>query len=298
MLLLDSGICTACIAEAPRPETSEDLDARAVRVCGRYPERLLRTVGFAMGLIDSLGILGGATDGDDLWSGDMGVVLKQICFKLSESLLLLVDVVPWHLTGTERLLLQDALIARNAAIEGEHATVDAFSRTWLGLEQPGRWRTAVEMALLGDWVDALQDGAADDLALRALLRQEADVAHRQLLPLWERRTRGRRVTLLSQPVAEDRTLADVVPDRCSPEALLLDDEFQDQRVAAVLGQLAAPEEAVARTWASGANSWEEAALETTLPAVYGERVRTKLKRLGRRHSARAATADAWVRSRA
>ncbi|MFE4262741.1 hypothetical protein [Streptomyces sp. NPDC056883] len=217
-------------------------------------------------------------------------ILTYLYSATSSLLLALATPGPWQLTSSDRLLLQNALVARNAAIEGDHATVDAFSRTWLGLEHPARWRAAVEMALLGDWVDRLRDRAADDPALRHLLRREADEAHHQMLPLWEHRTRGQRVTLLSRPVGDGLTLADVVTDRRCPESMLVDDEFQDRRVGAVLRQLAEPEEKVARTWAAGADSWAVAAVDSAQHAAYGERVRRKLHRLGARQTERAAAA--------
>lgn len=193
--------------------------------------------------------------------------------------------------STRRAFLA-ALAARNAAIEGDGAAVDDFARTWLGLDHPERWRPAVEMALLGHWVDALGGGTADDPAVVALLRGHTDVEHRQLQPLWERRTRGKRVTLLSCPVGDGLTLADVVADRRSPEALVVDGEFRDGRVATVLGQLAAPAREVACAWAHGKESWEKAAIRADQPADYGETVRRRLKRLGKRHVARAAAAAA------
>ncbi|MFB6520059.1 hypothetical protein [Streptomyces sp. NPDC056401] len=283
MITLESvSVCPACVAETQHPGTAEERAALgAERASGHYPEILHGVTRAAMRLLALLPCMSEEGRSD---------LIPNLYRAVSSVLLALAVAAPWQLTSSERLLLRDALVARNAAIEGDHVTVDEFSRTWLGLEHPARWREAVEMALLGDWVDRLRDRAADDPALRHLLRREADEAHHQLLPLWEHRTRGQRVTLLSRPVGDGLTLADVVTDRRCPESLLVDDEFQDQRVGAVLRQLAEPEEKVARTWAAGADSWAVAAVDSAQPAAYGERVRRKLHRLGARQTERAAAA--------
>lgn len=283
MTILESvSVCPACVAETQHPGTAEERAAiGAERASGHYPEILHGVARAAMKLLALLPCMSEEGRSD---------LMPNLYRAVSSMLLALAAAAPWQLTCSERLLLQNALVARNAAIEGDHATVDEFSRTWLGLERPARWRAAVEMALLGDWVDRLRDRAADDPALRHLLRREADEAHHQMLPLWEHRTRGQRVTLLSRPVGDGLTLADVVTDRRCPESLLVDDEFQDQRIGAVLRQLAEPEEKVARTWAAGADSWAVAAVDSAQPAAYGERVRRKLHRLGARQTERAAAA--------
>ncbi|MCQ4045836.1 hypothetical protein ACFOSC_27840 [Streptantibioticus rubrisoli] len=66
--------------------------------------------------------------------------------------------------------------------------------------------------------------------------------------------------------------------------------FCDPRLDRVFRGLAPAEEAVALVWADGGTSWEGAALDTGLPAAYGERVRRKLKRLGERCTARTVAA--------
>ncbi|MER5763537.1 hypothetical protein [Streptomyces sp. NPDC002082] len=290
MITLQSvSVCPACVAEhrfLGRWDDDELEAAAQERASAHYADdALFDCVRAILKIVQATAIISA------LPSDNSVADILATTYRLISSLLLAMAALgPWQLTRSERLLLQNALVARNAAIDGDHVTVDEFSRTWLGLEHPARWRAAVEMALLGDWVDALHDRAVDDPALRHLLRREADEAHHQMLPLWEHRTRGQRVTLLSRPVGDGLTLADVVTDRRCPESLLLDDEFQDPRVGAVLRQLAEPEEKVARTWAAGADSWAVAAVDSAQPAAYGERVRRKLHRLGARQTERAAAA--------
>ncbi|MFK0203440.1 hypothetical protein [Streptomyces lavendulae] len=68
----------------------------------------------------------------------------------------------------EREVLLLALAARNAAIEGDHATVDAFARDVLGITRPELWRDGVVDALLGDWVYRLGQYLTDPELLRIL----------------------------------------------------------------------------------------------------------------------------------
>ncbi|WP_461091774.1 hypothetical protein [Streptomyces incanus] len=111
---------------------------------------------------------------------------------------LMLATLPETPSAPARVALCAALTARNAAIEGDAETIDAFSRTWLGLSHPAAWREAVEAALLGDWVEALGRGLATDDYVQALLDQHARSEHRALQPLWERRVRGKRTALLGQ----------------------------------------------------------------------------------------------------
>ncbi|MGW0964101.1 hypothetical protein ACWD4K_35040 [Streptomyces gelaticus] len=182
-----------------------------------------------------------------------------------------------------REVLTAALVARNAAVEGDTETVDAFSRDWLGLTDPQGWRSAVENALLGEWVHHLGRGVLRDPQLRDLLNQHTRIEHRNLQPLWERRVRGRRVRLLQDLIADGLTLADTVADNRRPEDALLRRELDDSRLAAVFRGLTQQEAEVAAAWAADPKStWLQAAaaLGHREPASFGERVRRKLKRLG------------------
>ncbi|MFH9438963.1 hypothetical protein [Streptomyces rochei] len=189
-----------------------------------------------------------------------------------------------------RSALLAALASREAVIEGHSRQVDAFSTTWLGIpaHRAAWWRDAVGWALLADWTDALGHHAAEESVL-ALLKRDMHTAHAQLKPLWERKTGGQRVALLSDPVGDSLVLGDLLTDPRSPESAVLGTEFTDRRVPAVLRQLQAPEEAVARDWATTGESWAQAALAAERPAAYGERVRRKLKRHGQEFAARRAT---------
>ncbi|MFD3836731.1 hypothetical protein ACFWWC_10780 [Streptomyces sp. NPDC058642] len=187
-----------------------------------------------------------------------------------------------------------ALIARNAAIEGDSDTVDAFSRKVLGLKHPARWREAVETALLGDWVAMLGTGTATKPYVHDLLQRHADVQHRYLQPVWEGKIKGEHTVLLAQPVDEARTIADLLVDYRTPEQDLLSKE-RDIRVSKVLKHLSADELAMALAWAEHGDPWPVVATELSRERKFGERVRCKLSRLGKRHADRAAEAERTTR---
>ncbi|NED34855.1 hypothetical protein [Streptomyces sp. SID8499] len=213
---------------------------------------------------------------------------------ISEALLMLARACGPRLTPIARETLLAALTARNAAIEGDHEAVDEFSRTWLGISHPDRWRDAVEMALLGEWVNNLGRGVLNDPAVADLLRHHAQIEHRHLQPLWERKVNGRRTTLLSQPMGNDLTLQDLVTECRTPETQVLYTEH-DSRVAAVLRKLTPDEATVAAKWAETPDiSWHQAALAERLPETFGERVRRRLKRLGKQHTEHAQAAATSV----
>lgn len=207
---------------------------------------------------------------------------------LGRTLLELAGTIRRCLPWPDRSALREALAARNAAIEGDAAKVDAFSQTWLGLSRPAKWREAMEMALLGNWVHMLGHGTADTPTVVDLLWHHAQAEHRHLQPLWEHKVRGRRATLLGRPVGDGLTLGDLLVAPGTLEDAVLGGEFADSRLAAVLPRLRAEEETVARDWARTGDAWAQAAAAAGLPEAYGERVRRKLKRLGAQHTARAA----------
>ncbi|MFE7278764.1 hypothetical protein [Streptomyces sp. NPDC057623] len=184
-----------------------------------------------------------------------------------------------------RKAVMAALVARNACIEGDAAAVDEFARTWLGLRRPQPWRAAVEMALLGDWIDALGRHLSNDAEIMELLHRHTDREHRCLQPLWERKSGGRRVRLLEDPVAPGVSLRDVITDHRRPEDSLLLGEVADPRLRAVLTHLAPAERAVAVTYSTQHMTWAQAAAEIGAgdPEAFGNRVRRKLKRLGARY---------------
>lgn len=102
--------------------------------------------------------------------------------------------------------------------------------------------------------------------------------------------RGKRTLLLSQQVGADLTVQDLLVDGLTAEAAALVDELIDSRLAVVLRALNGEELALAREWAGTRDSWAQAALELGLPVAFGERVRRKLKRLGRQCEERASAA--------
>jgi len=214
-------------------------------------------------------------------------LMANMLLKLNNVLCLPFVARPYEAQGA-------ALIARNAVIEGDSDTVDAFSRNVLGKKHPARWREAVEMALLGDWVALLGTGMATKPFVRELLRRHADVQHRHLQPVWEGRIRGERTALLAQPVDEKRTIADLLVEYRTPEQDLLAQE-REIRVSTVLKQLSAEEQAVALAWAEYGDPWAEVANELSQAAQFADRVRRKLRRLGLRHAGRAAEAERTTR---
>ncbi|MFF7603130.1 hypothetical protein [Streptomyces mirabilis] len=214
-------------------------------------------------------------------SDSLRVIDAVLCTALIE--LASVGSIPWPVVTREALIA--ALVARNAAIEGDAEGVNAFSRTWLGLTRPERWREAVEMALLGDWVEQLGSGSTRDPSITSLLHRHRKAEHQRLQPLWERRVRGKRTALLSRPVGDSLTLADALPGARSPEALL-NDTFIDDRISTVLSHLSAEETEIALSWARAEDSWAESADGVGQEAAYGERVRRKLKRLGSEYTPR------------
>ncbi len=196
---------------------------------------------------------------------------------------------------TKQMLLV-ALAARWAAIEGDHETVDDFTRNVLGRARPEEWRDAVISGLLGDWVDCLGHYLTDP-ELLAVLHAYTAAEHRRWTPLWERRTGGggktpsRRVLLTGTAIGEDGlTVQDLLADLLTAEDRALQHRIGDARIHAVLRGLKPDEAAVAARWARSGDTWGQAAAGGGLPESYGERVRRKLHRLGDRHTERALAA--------
>ncbi|KUN25446.1 hypothetical protein AQJ23_16295 [Streptomyces antibioticus] len=183
-----------------------------------------------------------------------------------------------------------ALIARNAVLEGDSDTVDAFTGKVLGKKHPARWREAVEMALLGDWVASLGTGTATKPYVRDLLKRHAAVQHRCLQPVWEGRIKGQSTVLLAQPVDESRTIADLLVTHRTPEQDFLATE-RDVRVSTVLKHLSDAELEMALAWAEHGDPWPVIANELGQERKLGERVRRKLRRLGDGHTGQDADAE-------
>lgn len=132
----------------------------------------------------------------------------------------------------------------------------------------------------------------------ALLVAEMSVAHRQLQPLWERKTAGHRLHLLDKPVTSGLTLRDLVTDHSTPEDAVLRTVVDHADLNTVLRSLTPTERKIAQIWATcPGSSWKEAAeLAGALedPEALGARVMRKLKRLGNRHTQRRSSAKATV----
>jgi hypothetical protein len=192
-----------------------------------------------------------------------------------------------------------ALVARNACIEGDTAAVDEFSRVWLNLSQPQPWRAAVEMALLGDWVEALGRHLSGDVEIMKLLHHHSHLERRCLQPLWERKCGGGPVRLLENPVVPGVSLRDVITDDQRPEDGLLLGQVEDSRVLAVLAHLAPQERAVTMAYSTQHMTWAQAAelCGSDDPERFGNRVRRKVRRLGLRRPAASSSPPAPVAGR-
>ncbi|MGW9584427.1 hypothetical protein ACWIGB_15975 [Streptomyces albidoflavus] len=196
-----------------------------------------------------------------------------------------------------------ALQARDAVLDGAAPAVDQFASEVLGLWNGARWREPVSTALLGNWDAPLQDSGITPAFLDAF-KAEVKEVHRQLTPLWRRKVKDERLWSLDLSFGNGLTTYDLVVGGPDPYEALAGTLPDDPRVAAVLAQLRPVERAVAMAWASTrVTCWSEAADDViTLDPVQfagydahalGERVRTKLIRLGKRHTERASAAAIW-----
>ncbi|MEV8551800.1 hypothetical protein AB0L04_18460 [Streptomyces glaucescens] len=194
----------------------------------------------------------------------------------------------------EATLAARAVEARNEAALGNTELIENFMAADLGLWRGARWQEPVTTALLGDWASTLYTHGTIRRGALSRLMHEVKEIHRQLTPLWRRRCAGERLLSLDVPVLDNGlTLADLVAGGPDPADILTGTLPDDPRVLAVLEQMFPIERAVALAWSrSGTSSWTEAAatvLTLTSQAyaqghaeALGERVRRKLKRLGRR----------------
>ncbi|MFE5113504.1 hypothetical protein [Streptomyces sp. NPDC056663] len=200
-----------------------------------------------------------------------------------------------------RLGVFAALNARRAILEsrtvdGWKAAVGEFASTWLNVPiVTEQWLEAVSTALLGDWVNVLDEHLLDeagDLGLKQL-KTESTTVHRQLRPLWRRKVRGARLLSLDHPVNGGSTLADMLAGKEAAVNAPSLWEPDNERAADVIGQLSPQEQAVAKAWAlGGRSSWPEAAEAAGFTEAVGDSVRRKLRALGRRYEQRQANAAA------
>ncbi|MER5218366.1 hypothetical protein ABT063_49785 [Streptomyces sp. NPDC002838] len=177
-----------------------------------------------------------------------------------------------------------------AALDNQPELVDAFATKVLAVPSSARWREAISTAVIGSsWcAGLLSTGHLPATALGAL-KAEARTLHRQLVPLWRRRTRHGRVLSLDADLG-GLSLHDLV---CVHTDLLTHTAggvFEDQRLNSVLRRLNAAEQQVVFAFAAEEGAtWAEAAAATGAdnPGGLGERVRRKVKRLAAEHERRA-----------
>ncbi|WAU78499.1 hypothetical protein O1Q96_01330 (plasmid) [Streptomyces sp. Qhu-G9] len=180
----------------------------------------------------------------------------------------------------ETLHVAHALGARQAALRGKDDLIDAFAMQVIG-RRGTRWREAVSTALLGEWADPFIQGHRLGPEAIAQLRKEAEQLHRQLLPLWHRRTCGSRLLLLDMPLGDGLSLYDVLASVAEPGSMAATSDFHEARLTTILHALHPDERAVAMAWAhKGIATWTDAALFVGVPdpGVFGERVRRKVRR--------------------
>ncbi|GAA5032433.1 hypothetical protein [Streptomyces siamensis] len=188
---------------------------------------------------------------------------------------------PMHGTRFPRPELVEALLCRGST-HWPNETIDTFGCKVLTVPRSTRWREAVSTALDGDWCAPLvQTGYLPSTALGAL-RAEARTLHRQLVPLWRRRTRHGRLLSLDAALGDGLSLHDLVAADVDLLHREPDGVYEDERLNAVLRALRPTERQVVFAYAEGeGTTWTEAAaaVGATDPNAFGERVRRKTKRL-------------------
>ncbi|GGT44386.1 hypothetical protein [Streptomyces chromofuscus] len=186
-------------------------------------------------------------------------------------------------------LVQALLIRGSAHWPGE--TIDVFGARVLTVPRSSRWREAVSGALDGEWCSSLvQSGYLPSTALGAL-REEARALHRQLVPLWRRRTRHGRVLSLDADLGDGLSLHDLVAADVDLLSRTTGGVFEDERLNRILRALDPAERAVVFAYAEGeGTTWTEAATAAGAldPEALGERVRRKAKRLAAEQNRRVA----------
>ncbi|MEV8047696.1 hypothetical protein AB0P02_28220 [Streptomyces griseoluteus] len=159
---------------------------------------------------------------------------------------------------------------------------DDIAAEVLTLPRSERWRKAVTTALIGEWCEPLvHDGHLPFTALGAL-KAEARRVHRQLVPIWRRRTRHGRMLSLDADLGDGLSLYDLVADGVDLLTHTTSGTCEDDRLNAVLRGLDLVERQVVFAYAEGESTiWTEAAAASGAmdPTAFGERVRRKVKRL-------------------
>ncbi|MFC8660705.1 hypothetical protein [Streptomyces sp. NPDC057199] len=163
------------------------------------------------------------------------------------------------------------------------AQVDRFAARVLLVPRSERWREALSTALMGTWCEALTiSGGQLPVTAVGVLKAEARVVHRQLVPVWRRRTRHGRVLSLDAALADGLSLYDLVAADVDLLERVTGGVCEDERLNAVLRGLDSAEcDVVLALAAQEGTTWAEAASAAGAadPEAFGERVRRKTKRL-------------------
>ncbi|WP_055616340.1 hypothetical protein [Streptomyces phaeochromogenes] len=190
---------------------------------------------------------------------------------------------------TVRSVVSGGMPVRRSGIAADW--VEPLAAHTLVLPRSDRWNQALTTALLGDWcAPLLTDGFLRDTALGAL-KAEARTVHRQLVPVWRRRTRHGRVLSLDADLGDGLSLYDLVATDVDLLAHTAGGVFEDERLNTVLRGLEPAERHVVYAYTDGEGAtWMEAAAAAGAadPDAFGERVRRKAKRLAKEQARRMA----------
>ncbi|MFG3274903.1 hypothetical protein [Streptomyces luteogriseus] len=170
-------------------------------------------------------------------------------------------------------------------------TVDRFASRVLVVPRSERWREAVTTASLGSWCEPFFDTGHLSATALGALKAEARAVHRQLVPIWRRRTRHGRMLSLDADLSDGLSLYDLVAADVCFLSHTVGGVFEDERLNVVLRGLNEIERQVVFAYAEGeGTTWVEAAASAGAddPEAFGERVRRKAKRLAAEHTRRMA----------
>ncbi|MEU1516257.1 hypothetical protein ABZ490_29660 [Streptomyces sp. NPDC005811] len=188
-------------------------------------------------------------------------------------------VAPQQPHTTDLIILVSVAVGLSAGIGVAWSHDEALKV--LALPRDERWREAVTMPLLTLSHDLFSTGYVPSSALGAA-RADTRAQHRQLTPLWRRRTRHGRVLSLDAPIGDGLSLYNLVVADLDRLTHTAGGVVEDERLNTVLRGLDPAERAVVFAYAEGAGAtWTEAAaaVGSANPDAFGERVRRKAKRL-------------------
>ncbi|MCX4564651.1 hypothetical protein OHA02_52185 [Streptomyces phaeochromogenes] len=167
--------------------------------------------------------------------------------------------------------------------------LDQIAAHALILPRGDQWREALGTALIGGWCDDLWSTGYLPTTALGKLKDDARTLHRQLVPLWRRRTRHGRVLSLDADLGGGLSLHDLVAADVDLLGRVAGRVYEDERLKAVLRGLDPVEQQVVFAYAAGQGvTWAEAAASAVDPEAFGERVRRKVKRLAAEQRRRAA----------